>query len=132
VSAVVPPEERDRFVRAAMQLVDDSLSFNSFQSAISQLVKDFPKAKGWLSWYLQPNRVELCFPACSSLTKEGRERLGRIKPDTNAQEGLGGFIQQLSGRQKLPLKPLLERIVNICHNTDRRSDLADGVDIFWG
>ena len=122
---MVSPEEKHRFIRAAVSLVDDSLSFDRFQIACSQLVKEFPKTKGWLSWYLQPNRVELCFPACSNICKKGRTRLQKIKPDTNAQEGLGGFIQQLAGRQKLAMKALIEQIVNVCINHDRRSELAE-------
>lgn len=69
MSAVVPPEEKDGFIRAAMHLVENGLSFDQFHKASSLLVKEFPKTKGWFAWYLQPNRVELCFPACSSVSE---------------------------------------------------------------
>ena len=125
ISAVVPPDRKKEFITLAMGLVSFALTFEGLLESCQDLVTRFPLTKNWLAWYLQKERVELCFPAAASLDNAKLERVQKIKPDTNGQEGLGGFIQQLTGHQKLPLRALAEHVVNLCINADRRANLAD-------
>lgn len=124
ISAIVPLDEKADFKKRAFYLLRRDITFRLFCRACNSIGTDFPSAKGWLSWYLQKDRVELCFPACKSLSEEDLVQFNKIKPDTNAQEGIGGFLQALTGYQKLTLSSAIEHVVNFCLNYDRKTSFA--------
>ena len=73
------------------------------------MVRKYPLTSTWITWYLHKDRAGLIFPACKDMAEEELLIvLQKMKPDTNAQEGLGGFMQSLKDYNKLTLHGLLE------------------------
>eukprot|EP00984_Skeletonema_dohrnii_P017850 scaffold8208_cov88-Skeletonema_dohrnii-CCMP3373.AAC.1 len=90
VSAVVHPTKRDEFVEIAFALleIDD---FDEFSTTDS--------------------RASILFPAVRNMSEDSdMDKFNAMKRDTNAQEGIGGFLQSLKNNQRLGLQCVLEAI----------------------
>ncbi|PPQ76027.1 hypothetical protein CVT24_006700 [Panaeolus cyanescens] len=55
ITGVVPLSEKDGFVKRAMALLDAPTSA-LFLDHASNLVKDFPKIKSWIDWWMRPSK----------------------------------------------------------------------------
>lgn len=133
ISRIVHPERANEFRQLALSLISADHTFDSFMAECMQISSRFPAAKGWLCWYLQAGRVEQCFPACKSLSDSQMTKFKKIKPDTNAQEGLGGFMQALTGYKKLTLRGAIEHLVTFVLGYERkRQYVLQGHDIRYG
>ena len=120
ISKAVPPEDRSDFYKRGVGLLSPDLTFDDFKEDVTSMVRKYPLAASWITWYLHAERAGLIFPACKDMPKEGLLNvLRRMKPDTNAQEGLGGFIQGLKGYKKTTLHETLHHLAAFCLTYDR-------------
>lgn len=125
ISAVVHPKQREVFINQASQLQYIS-NFDDFVEAVKDLYEDFPLLQGWFLWYLQDDRASIFFPAVRDLSEADMKKYDSMKKDTNAQEGLGGFLQSLKSYNKMPLMWILESIELFIKHYDHRRDLEKG------
>jgi hypothetical protein len=125
ISAVVHPSKRDAFIYQASQLQYIS-NFDDFVEAVLDLYEEFPLLQGWFLWYLQDDRASIFFPAVRGLSEADMKKYDSMKKDTNAQEGLGGFLQSLKSYNKMPLMWILEAIELFIKSYDHRRDLEKG------
>ena len=85
---IIPAEEADEARKLVDNLKDPDSSFSDFRKSIEKLCEKFPRAKGWISWYLEPKKAKSFFPACQKFTERENERFDKLSKDTNAQENL--------------------------------------------
>ncbi|KAI8605087.1 hypothetical protein EDD21DRAFT_440617 [Dissophora ornata] len=86
-TSIIPQEKEFEFYKAALELPKRQLSKETFEALASDMCRNFPRAKNWLSWYLHPSRGKHIF---SSL---GESSLLGLSKNTNAQESLGKLFQ---------------------------------------
>ncbi|KAF4620872.1 hypothetical protein D9613_000021 [Agrocybe pediades] len=60
ITGVVPPDQHGDFTARAEQL-PNLPNAASFRSACAELVKDYPKAKDWMSWWTREDNASLLF-----------------------------------------------------------------------
>ena len=97
---VVAMDKEDFFYKDIESICNiPSGQFGLFKRKCRKFVTDFPNAHGWLSWYLNPQRAPIFFPACRSLDNDHMTK--KLCKNTNAQENVGKQFQESSIKSKL-------------------------------
>ena len=132
ITKAVPVERSHEFYKMGLSLIDENLSFYQFDVICKQMVREFPGATNWLRWYLGKDRALLTFPACKTMPYDDWVKLSSLKPDTNAQEGLGGNFQRSSTKKKLFITEAIEHaIAFMLEHQQRRAAALEGFSISY-
>lgn len=131
VSRAVDPQKKDYFKEKALSLLTIE-SMDEFVTAMKELHEEFPFLVSWFLWYLQDDRRKVLFPACKNPKGRDLVKFNTLKKDTNAQEGLGGFIQSLAKYKKLGLYYCLRTVFGFITMIDNERELAGcGINVKW-
>ena len=104
--------KQDRFKQSAMHLVDTE-DYREFHRTANQLIVEFPLVASWIKWYLNYGRAFHVFASLRNLSAYDKKRFKRLKKDTNAQEGIGGFIQSISDYKSMGVFHVLRVILGL-------------------
>jgi hypothetical protein len=94
INGAVPPELKDAFTGRALSLLQCS-NTEEFQLRAELMVRDFPKLKSWMEWWMRPAHASMLFQS---------ERVMDIRiwdsipKTTNAQEAMHWKIYSMCGR----------------------------------
>ncbi|KAI8345550.1 hypothetical protein B0O80DRAFT_504308 [Mortierella sp. GBAus27b] len=77
----------------------------SFQDTANSIRMQFPNAKKWLYWHLNPLRGKHLFPALANAD------FSMLTDNTNAQERLGGLFQRLIGKKEVTIMEAIDHTV---------------------
>lgn len=94
ISAVIPPTDRERFTRRVLSLLSATDS-DHFLSLAELLLRDFPKIKSWLDWWLRDSIASMLF---ESERKMDTLIWDSIPATTNAEEAMHWKLYAAAGR----------------------------------
>lgn len=94
ISGVVPPDMANEFVNRAMALLDAPDS-KSFIKHAERLVRDFPKTKPWMKWWMRPSVASMLFESARKMDIDIWES---IPDDNNAEEAMHWRLYRACGR----------------------------------
>jgi len=122
--AVIQPREEKNFKDDVMSLLDIQ-DFNEFERAILTFKQRYPRANKWISWYLLPQRAQIMFPACKTITAEDETNFRALSDNTNAQENLGGDFKKTHDKAKISVGQAIEHAYRWCFSffVDRNLEL---------
>jgi hypothetical protein len=84
ISGVVPSGMADAFMKRALALLDTE-DPQEFQSRAALVVRDFPKVKSWMEWWLRPSHASMLF---KSQRKMDADIWDSIPSTNNAEEAM--------------------------------------------
>lgn len=93
-ASLVPPSLSTRFNELTRTLISSDASVVQFDSAVAEIQSDFPKCRGWLSWWMQPWVVSMAFPAKSQVPPNVRDE---VPNTTNAVEHQHSLLNDACG-----------------------------------
>jgi hypothetical protein len=94
ISAAVPPDMAEAFKDRAMNLLHLSNS-EDFLAQAALLVRDFPKLKDWMEWWMRPTHAQMLFES----ERQMDIGLWESIPDTNnAEESMHWKLYSACGR----------------------------------
>ena len=120
ISQAVHPSKKQEFRERVRQLLKIT-DFSSFYESVSDLIKEYPLTASWFKWYLHNDVATILFPACKNLDSQQLKRFKKLKKDTNAQEGIGGFLQSIALYKKDGLYQVLQTIFSFVSLYDRNA-----------
>lgn len=94
ISGVIPPNMRDEFVARALALLD-APSSEDFIALANLLVRDFPKTKSWMNWWIRPSIASMLF---ESERKMDADLWDSLPADNNAEEAMHWKLYSACGR----------------------------------
>ncbi|KAF8886874.1 hypothetical protein CPB84DRAFT_1535529 [Gymnopilus junonius] len=94
ISGVIPPNMRDEFIARALALLD-APSSEDFIALVNLLVRDFPKTKSWMDWWVRPSVASMLF---ESERKMNTDLWDSLPDDNNAEEAMHWKLYSACGR----------------------------------
>ncbi|KAJ7101594.1 hypothetical protein C8R43DRAFT_1167387 [Mycena crocata] len=128
ISAVVHPSLRDVFVNQAMALLDVE-DYTEFMQKLELLVRNFPKAEGWVRWWARECHAKMLFKPFREMHIQDWNSM----PDTtNPQESQHFKIYSAIGK-KHELIPGLKGLLHLVQYYARIATAANsGIKIRYG
>lgn len=94
INGAVPPDLKDAFTERALGLLRCSNS-EEFQSRASLIVRDFPKLKSWVEWWMRPAHASMLFQSERTMDVQIWDSLPNT---TNAEEAMHWKLYSACGR----------------------------------
>lgn len=103
ISGVIDPAKADNFQSRALALLL-VLDMDTFKQKVASLLRDYPKTKPWLEWWLRDSHAQMLFPPFQKM-KTG---LFQAMPDsTNAEEAMHAKLYATVGKRYNLMEGLL-------------------------
>jgi len=103
ISGVIDPAKADNFQSRALALLSVS-DMDTFKQKVTTLLRDYPKIKPWLEWWLRDTHAQMLFPPFQKM-KTG---LFRAMPNsTNAEEAMHAKLYATVGKRYNLMEGLL-------------------------
>ena len=94
INGAVPPDLKDAFTERALGLLQCSSS-DEFQRRAHLIVRDFPKLKSWMEWWMRPAHASMLFESEREMDLKIWESL---PPTNNAEEAMHWKLYSACGR----------------------------------
>jgi hypothetical protein len=94
INGAVPPDLKDAFTERALGLLKCSSS-EEFQHRASLIVRDFPKLKSWMEWWMRPAHATMLFESERNMDVTIWDSLPKT---TNAEEAMHWKLYSACGR----------------------------------
>ena len=129
---LVPRGQKGDWYNRCINLLNGT-DTDQFMHKINSLLLHYPKCGQWLKWYLQDPKISILFPACKDIKNSiQRRRWDQLSDNTNGQEGLSGFLQALSGQNKMELDEVCLLCIHFIKKFSRKYAAGkDGMNIKW-
>ncbi|KAG1899810.1 uncharacterized protein F5891DRAFT_1278628 [Suillus fuscotomentosus] len=103
ISGVIDPAKADNFQSRALALLL-VLDMDTFKQKVASLLRDYPKTKPWLEWWLRDSHAQMLFPPFQKM-KTG---LFQAMPNsTNAEEAMHAKLYATVGKRYNLMEGLL-------------------------
>ncbi|KAG2133699.1 hypothetical protein DEU56DRAFT_888775 [Suillus clintonianus] len=103
ISGVIDPSKADNFQSRALALLSVS-DMDTFKQKVTSLLRDYPKLKPWLEWWLRDSHAQMLFPPFQKM-KTG---LFQAMPNsTNAEEAMHAKLYATVGKRYHLMEGLL-------------------------
>ena len=94
INGAVPPDLKDAFTERALGLLKCSSS-EEFQNRASLIIRDFPKLKSWMEWWMRPTHASMLFESERLMDIQIWDSLPKT---TNAEEAMHWKLYSACGR----------------------------------
>ena len=94
INGAVPPDLKDAFTERALGLLQCPSS-EEFQRRASLIIRDFPKLKSWVEWWMRPAHASMLFQSERTMDVQIWESLPNT---TNAEEAMHWKLYSACGR----------------------------------
>ena len=94
ISGVIPSGMAEAFTKHALALLDTE-DPQEFYSRAMLVVRDFPKVKSWMEWWLRPSHASML---CKSQRKMDADIWDSIPSTNNAEEAMHWKLYSAAGR----------------------------------
>ncbi|KIM36003.1 hypothetical protein M413DRAFT_32045 [Hebeloma cylindrosporum] len=94
INGAVPPDLKDAFTQRALGLLGCSTT-DEFQHRAALIVRDFPKLKSWMEWWMRPAHASMLFQLERKMEIEIWDSIPKT---TNAQESMHWKFYSMCGR----------------------------------
>lgn len=94
INGAVPPDLKDAFTERALGLLKCSSS-EEFQLRASLIIRDFPKLRSWMEWWMRPTHASMLFESERKMDMQIWESLPKT---TNAEEAMHWKLYSACGR----------------------------------
>ena len=116
-NTVVPQTRKAEFKDKVAMLKTES-DLQQFNEHVAYLMREFPKCKPWLEWYLHPDRAKCIFRAAATHEFAGKCR------NTNAEESMGRTIQLTCMYDNPSVKQIYFHLFKYIHLIDAEYAMA--------
>lgn len=94
INGAVPPDLKDAFTERVLGLLKCSNS-EEFQHRASLIIRDFPKLKSWMEWWMRPAHASMLFESERKMDVQIWDSLPKT---TNAEEAMHWKLYSACGR----------------------------------